>query len=60
MKFIMDFGTNMVTTQDLETDRGQESWSGGIVVWNRDGRNGLTTQSFWSVVTKCLETVRKT
>ena len=48
MKFIMDFGTNMVTTQDLGTDRGQESWSGivvrnrgrqeswsGIVVWNR-------------------------
>ena len=54
MKFIMDFGTNMVTTQDLCTDRA------GIVVMCVAGRNGLTTQSFWSVVTKCLETVRKT
>ena len=59
MKFIMDFGTNMVTTQDLGTDRGQEYWF-GILVMCVAGRNGLTTQSFWSVVTKCLETVRKT
>ena len=43
---------------------GDRSWF-GILVRNTgkeywSGRNGLTTQSFWSVVTKCLETVRKT
>ena len=45
MKFIMDFGTNMVTTQDLGTDRGQESWSSGIVVWNRglESWSGIVT-----------------
>ena len=32
-------------------NRGKDSWA---------GRNGLTTQSFWRVMTKYLETVRRT